>query len=90
MVYRRKLTKDQVSEIKDAVRTKKCMEVLVDMCAQENICKRMTVFNATDTEKYDPENPLHRLVLDAAVRLLQAYDISFSWAIQETETYTTA
>lgn len=57
------------------------MEKLVKRCDEKNICSRTTTFDAVTAERYDGENPLHRLTVNEAVKLLrEEYGVSFAWA----------
>lgn len=79
MIYRTKLHKWQVKEVKDALLIKKSMEEAALMCIQEDICGRDTAYRALNPDRYDPKNVIHRNVLDAAVRLLELYGVQFAW-----------
>jgi len=59
--------------------------VIVQRCVRKNICSRSTAYTALDSEKYDGENALHRLVAkEAVVFLKEVFDVKFEWAEIET------
>lgn len=82
MIYRTKLDKWQVKEVKEALLSKKAMEEAALMCVEEDICVRDTAYKALNPDKYDGTSVVHRNVLDAAVRLLELYNVQFSWNIE--------
>lgn len=78
-IYRTILSREQVGEVREAIRSKKLMEVLVNKCAEEYICQRDATYKAIHPETYNGEKCHHRCVLDAAVRELKLHGVQFAW-----------
>lgn len=80
------LSTAQITELRIQVYGRKLMNKLVEVCDEKNISSRATTYNAMNPEKYDGESPIHRLVTNEAVILLQEYNVNLPWAeITETE-----
>lgn len=75
MIYQTKLSFQQVETISNKIKAFGLKEKLVIMCHDEHICGRTTVYDALKPTKYDGENVIHRVVLDAAFRLLQLHSV---------------
>lgn len=75
------LSEEQIKEVRFNLRGHKAMEKLVRRCDERNICSRSTTIDAVTSERYDGENPLHRLAVNEAVKMLkEEYGVLFEWA----------
>lgn len=82
------LSQEQIRQLRFNLRGwEGAMERLVKRCDEKNICSRSTTFDAVTAKRYDGENPLHRLAVNEAVKMLkEEYNTTFHWAEVETVT----
>lgn len=79
------LSPQQINELRFNLKGHSAMEAYVKRCKERNICSRTTARDAVTSDKYDAENPLHRLAVDQAVKMLKdEYQTTFPWAEIET------
>ena len=75
------LSQDQIKELRFFIKGHGAMQRLVKRCDEKNICSRRTTFDAVTAATYDGENPLHRLAVNEAVKMLKEdYSVNFPWA----------
>lgn len=81
------LSQEQIKELRFFIKGHGAMQRLVKRCDEKNICSRRTTFDAVTADTYDGENPLHRLAVNEAVKLLkEEYEVTFPWAEIQPET----
>lgn len=74
------LSEQQIKEVRFNIRGYAAMEKLVRRCEEKSICSRRTTYDAVTFDKYDGENPLHRLAVNEAVEMLKSFGVTFPWA----------
>lgn len=79
MIFEQKLNKEEVFEVRKALRGLKLTKMLEQILSEKDIASRSTMFTAIDCETYDGENPTHRLILHEAVLLTEKNGEVYDW-----------
>lgn len=79
MIFEQKLNREEVFEVRKALRGLRLTKELERVLLEKDIASRSTMFTAIDCDTYDGDNATHRLILHEAVLLTEKNGEVYDW-----------